>query len=340
MSIEFEKWFESMGYRRYQSQPQQVKIFYRFYPEGFQVCLFVDETGGFVLTPQQHTALEERVLDLFYHPEGRLPGFPEGYPVYRVERLTIVAGRQMESIHNLCTSCENVWGIFEPEHRLIIYENQPGDLFGLKKPLEECLTRSLTNRRKTICGVTTAIAATNVIVFLILYFMSGRSLDAVFVVMHGGLFSPYVLERGEWWRILTAMFIHFDANHLLNNMVIFCCVGAILERALGHVKYLIVYVLSGIGGGLLSLFMMLHTEQIVVSAGASGAVFGVIGGLFAVVLLHRGRYEGLTGKGVLFMVLLSLYYGISTAGVDNWAHVGGLVTGFVLTLFLSITVQT
>ena len=96
----------------------------------------------------------------------------------------------------------------------------------------------------------------------------------------------------------------------------------------------VIYMLSGIGGGLLSYFMMLYSGDYEVSAGASGAVFGTIGGLILVVIRHRGRFEGLTVKGMILMAVLSLYYGFSTIGIDNWCHVGGILTGFLAAMIL------
>ena len=79
---------------------------------------------------------------------------------------------------------------------------------------------------------------------------------------------------------------------------------------------------------------MCHSNEYAVSAGASGAIFAVIGGLLWVVIRHKGKYESLTTRGMFFMIALCLYYGISTAGVDNWSHLGGLVIGFILSIIL------
>ena len=84
----------------------------------------------------------------------------------------------------------------------------------------------------------------------------------------------------------------------------------------------------------MSYFMMLYSGDYAVSAGASGAVFGMIGGLIWVVIRHRGRFEGLTVKGMMLMAALSLYYGFSTIGIDNWCHVGGILTGFLEAMIL------
>ena len=224
--------------------------------------------------------------------------------------------------------------------RLIIYENQPGDFWGLKNALENCRAESKstgsTNPGFSLKGLsytTIAIAAINVIVYLILEIL-GDTQDPFYIASHGGMYPEFIQINHQWWRIFTAMFIHFGLPHLVNNMVIFCCVGSRLERAAGHFKMFVIYMLSGIGGGLLSYFMMLYSGDYAVSAGASGAVFGTIGGLIWVVIRHRGRFKGLTVKGMILMAVLSLYYGFSTIGIDNWCHVGGILTGFLAAMIL------
>ena len=79
---------------------------------------------------------------------------------------------------------------------------------------------------------------------------------------------------------------------------------------------------------------MVHTGEYAVSAGASGAIFGMVGALLWMVLLYRGNVEGLTVKGIVVMLFLSLYLGFAETGVDNWCHIGGLVTGFLVAALL------
>ena len=120
----------------------------------------------------------------------------------------------------------------------------------------------------------------------------------------------------------------------MNNMLVLICAGPILEKAMGHIKYLCLYLIAGVGGSTLSYVQMIARGKYDVSAGASGAIFGIIGALLWIVMIHKGRYESLTGKGLLFMIVISLYYGITSVDVDNWAHIGGLAMGFVLAIIL------
>ena len=177
--------------------------------------------------------------------------------------------------------------------------------------------------------ITFALVAINCIVFIILEIM-GDTQNSEFMASMGAVWPPYILEQGQYWRLLTATFMHFGFDHILNNMLILICAGMILEDALGHVKYLILYLFAGIGGSTLSYLQMLHSGDYAVAAGASGAIFGIIGALLWIVIVHKGRYETLTGKGLLFMIVISLYYGIHSGGVDNWGHVGGLIMEFMM----------
>ena len=180
---------------------------------------------------------------------------------------------------------------------------------------------------------TTVIIVINVAVFLILS-LFGDTEDAVFMLQHGAMYEPMVTQQHEFYRIFTSMFLHFGITHLLNNMVLLGALGWNLELEIGKIRFLIIYLVSGIGGNLLSLYFGISAETYAVSAGASGAIFGLMGALLYVVIANRGRLGRLSGKGMLFMVILSLYFGLTSSGVDNWAHIGGLVTGFVMAVIL------
>ena len=174
------------------------------------------------------------------------------------------------------------------------------------------------------------LAAINVIVFILLSF-GGATEDAYYMYEKGAMFVPAILYDQEYYRMFTSMFMHFGFEHLLNNMVSLLIIGKYVEPLVGKVKFLLIYLLSGIGGNVLSFFLETYTMDYAVSAGASGAVFGLTGSLLCLVLLNRGRIGTITKQGMIFMVVLSLYNGFSSPGVDNAAHVGGLVAGFLLT---------
>lgn len=170
--------------------------------------------------------------------------------------------------------------------------------------------------------VSTVLVAVNVLVFLLCNF-SGEILYNI-----GRLDTYHVVIEKEYGRILWAMFLHSGINHLFNNMLILFFLGAMLEKEVGHVRYGILYFLSGIGGNILSLWVKAVNNDPSGSVGASGAIFGLDGVLLAMVFFSGRQMENVTLPRVLLMILYSLYTGFTGQNIDNAAHVGGLLTGF------------
>lgn len=173
------------------------------------------------------------------------------------------------------------------------------------------------------------IIAVNIIYFLFLE-TTGSTLNTGFMVQRGAMYAPLILSYGEYYRLLTSVFMHFGISHLLNNMLVLFVLGDNLERALGKIKYLIFYLLCGIGANIVSLAVNLGNGYYVVSAGASGAIFGVVGGLVYAVAVNRGRLEDLSTHQLMILVVVTFYHGFTSTGVDNAAHVGGLIIGIFL----------
>lgn len=176
------------------------------------------------------------------------------------------------------------------------------------------------------------LIALNVVIFLYLE-IAGSSQDILFMAESGAVFAPAVIYEKEYYRLLTAMFMHFGIDHIINNMIVLFALGDNLERALGHVKYLILYLVCGVGSNLISMLIS-GPDSMIISAGASGAVFGVVGGLVSAVLVNKGRLEELSLRQLAIMVALSLYLGFTESGVDNVAHIAGLLLGILFGIIL------
>ena len=180
---------------------------------------------------------------------------------------------------------------------------------------------------------TTGLIVINVLVFFLLS-LRGDTESGYFMLQYGAMYEPLVTEGHEYYRLITSLFLHFGIQHLLNNMVMLGALGYQLENEIGRIKFLLIYFISGIGGNLCSLYWNVsHGEQII-SAGASGAIFGLMGALLYIVAVNRGRLGRLSGRGMLIMVALSLYFGLTSSGVDNSAHIGGLICGILITALL------
>lgn len=179
------------------------------------------------------------------------------------------------------------------------------------------------NRWRELPIVSGILVMVNAAVFIICMFTGSR------LYRVGGLDAFRVLVNREYGRIVWAMFLHSGTAHLFNNMLILFFMGAMIEREVGHICYALLYFFSGIGGNLLSLLVKIMNNDMSVSIGASGAVFGLDGVLLAMVLLCGREMANVTPTRVLAMIILSLYSGFSGSNIDNAAHVGGLLIGFL-----------
>ena len=182
----------------------------------------------------------------------------------------------------------------------------------------------------TISIVLTVI---NALVFVLLSF-GGRTDDLYYILDKGATYAPIIFDGGEYYRLFTSMFLHFDFDHLMSNMFSLLIFGKYVEPLVGKLRFLIIYILSGLGGNIISCGIEYLRNDNAVSAGASGAVFGLMGALLCLVILNRGRIGTITKQGMYFMVGMSLYTGFTSSGVDNVAHIGGLVCGMWVTAIL------
>ena len=181
--------------------------------------------------------------------------------------------------------------------------------------------------------VTAGLIFLNTLIFLIVEF-TGGSENGQHMLECGAAYAPLILEQGEWYRIFSSMFLHFGLPHLVNNMLVLFVMGQRLEPAVGRMRFLLIYLAGGIGGNIVSLCWDMHTGVFAVSAGASGAVFAVIGGMIYVIIRHKGRVADLTMRQMIIMAAFSLYFGFTSEGVDNAAHAGGMLCGFLVAVFI------
>jgi membrane associated rhomboid family serine protease len=137
-----------------------------------------------------------------------------------------------------------------------------------------------------------------------------------------GLNPILVQYYGEYYRLITSMFLHVNFMHIAFNMLALWQVGLVLENRLGKFKFSVIYFLSGIAGGLLSVYM---NEPYAFSVGASGAVFGLFGAYVAI-----SRRLNSDARGMLVMIAINLGIGFVVPNIDWHGHVGGLVAGFLL----------
>lgn len=139
-----------------------------------------------------------------------------------------------------------------------------------------------------------------------------------------------LIRAGELWRFLTPVLLHASVPHILFNMYALIAFGAGLERHFGHWRFLILYLLAGFTGNVLSFLLSSGY-----SVGASTAIFGLVGAEGIFLVQNRGLFGAQFGRAignVVFIVAVNLFLGL-TPGIDNWGHVGGLLGGLVFTWF-------
>ena len=166
-------------------------------------------------------------------------------------------------------------------------------------------------------AVTYTLIGVNVAIFL-----AQMAIGINAVAGDWGMWPVGIAIGGEWWRLVTAAFLHGSFLHIAFNMYVLFALGPTLERILGHGRYLTLYVLAALGGGVASYaFSDIRT----VSVGASGAIFGLMGAL--VVAGRRLRYDI---TQVLILLGINVVIGFFAPGVDWRAHLGGMITGAVV----------
>gem|GEM_PF-1633492 len=209
-----------------------------------------------------------------------------------------------------------------PTTRDAAFERAHNEKLSFDRSMEQLGTQSI---------VTWALVAANIAWFLFVASQGGGWLVAQpGVIIHwGSNFGPLTLN-GEWWRLFTCMFVHFGLLHLAFNMWVLWSIGRMIERMFGSLHYALLYVFAGLCGSMASLWWHPNVH----SAGASGAIFGLLGGLLAFVLnpvsgVPPTIAAGQRRLGVAF-IAYNLIGGLTHHGIDNAAHVGGLLGGFVM----------
>lgn len=161
----------------------------------------------------------------------------------------------------------------------------------------------------------------------------GGSQDQEVLLAFGAMYGP-LIAGGEYWRLFTAMFLHVGALHLIFNGVGLLIFGKMAERIFGLRRFVIIYLVAGLSGSVASYAF----NDVAIGAGASGAIMGILGALGAFYLVRRNTL-GNMGKqnlvGLLVIAAFNLIFGFTVAGIDNWAHMGGLLGGILMGLALA-----
>ena len=173
--------------------------------------------------------------------------------------------------------------------------------------------------------ITIYIACINILILVLDYLLGGLLIDL-------GAKSSSNIINGEIWRIITPIFLHADIYHLVTNLFGILVFGSIVEKKLGTANFLIIYIFSGTFGNILSFYFSPFT-----GVGSSGSVFGILACLVLYFYVNKNKF-GNIGKEYLIsittIIIISLFFGFISTGIDNAAHLGGMLAGFVISLVL------
>lgn len=170
-----------------------------------------------------------------------------------------------------------------------------------------------------------------ILVFILMYVLGNGSTDNYTLLVFGANVDT-LNKNGDYYRLFTSMFLHIGILHLLCNMYSLYIIGKEVENVFGKVKYLIIYLLSGIAGSILSLAFNHNT----ICAGASGAIFGLLGALLYFGYYYRTYLGATLTRSIIPVIVLNLIIGFTSSGIDNAAHIGGLVGGILIAMAVGV----
>lgn len=331
---QLERLLTEHGFYKVPSNLPEFSFFFRRENTYVNVLHTVDYKQGIYISEEQYVHIKEKIYS-FFQEKG----------IQEVHILSLLISPDIEKARQLCGKDAFCWLIDPVENRLMVHENQIADFYGLRgvledflykitittAPTEEAAAQQATQGARSAPGVKTVLSSWVTLVLVVmntvLFIICTFSKELLY---NAGTFSVRnLIENGEWYRILTSMFLHGDIGHLVSNMLVLYYIGNVVEKQLGHLPYMITYFLSGFAGNIFSAAFELLTGQYISTLGASGAVFGIEGALLILALLHKGKLAGITAGRIVFALAFALYCGFTSSYINNAAHVGGMLTGFL-----------
>ena len=180
-------------------------------------------------------------------------------------------------------------------------------------------------------SITYIIMGICVFLFIMMYIFGNGSESTSTLIKFGANYD-LLTKSGEYYRLFTCMFLHIGIWHLLCNMYSLYIIGKEIENLYGKSKYLVIYVLSGLCGSILSIAFSHNT----ISAGASGAIFGLLGALLYFGYYYRTYLGATIRSSIIPVIILNLIIGMLTPGISNSAHIGGLVGGILVSMMVGV----
>lgn len=236
------------------------------------------------------------------------------------------------------------WTVDINENKLIVNGDQPDKVLELDRLIKESFhngsytveqdlsvlqQQSIEKRQSQIRSRNIALTLTLIIIngFIEIYTLMGGSYwDSNFIIFNGAVNKASILS-GQWYRLITYMFIHGSLTHYLGNALSLYIFGSRIEKYYGKKRMLIIYFVSGIGAGILSMLCNGGT-----AVGASGAIFGLMAGILTYTRVKNRSMEGFDNYLMIIFAVIGIFSGFLMDNVDNWGHIGGFITGIITSL--------
>lgn len=183
---------------------------------------------------------------------------------------------------------------------------------------------------KKLPVASSVFAALSIIWFIYMTLVYGTTTDTLLLYENGAIYGKFFTFQ-EWWRLISPIFVHIGFDHLLANMFLLLTVGRILEYIIGSIKFSILYLFSGILGNLAVVFFAPNS----VTAGASGALYGILGFLAIHAIFRHSDYIYFLGKSYLSIIAINVVYTFVMPGISIAGHLGGFVAGMILGIFIT-----
>lgn len=337
MREKLEQYLRETGFFPLTSKLSDVVVMVQFENNLANVLQIIDYARELYLDKEQYEEVKNALRSMF-----------EEKGISETHILSLILAEDPSKSEILAKDDPFCWQILSSENRLIIGEDKQPDFYGMRGILEDFLQKykedpeqfapiqsrdveEVTEKEKWRSYVKHAPYVTISLIAVNLVLCFCCIADPRFFYGKGCIGLSYLLQ-GEWYRLITAIFLHGSVDHFFSNMLLLYFLGDMLENKVGRIRFLVMYLLTGVFGNVLSCLYESVAGVQYISYGASGAVFGLIGMLFYMVMCRDERIR-VSVTSMFFMVLYCVYSSFTGAQVNVAAHLGGLLSGMVLMLF-------
>jgi len=255
--------------------------------------------------------------------QGEFAFLPKYYIYYAVDTETSQIIRNTQQPHNMDGAMAKIQAALKPKSEQASVANElPPSRYAMP-----------VAKHPILCYI---LMGVNVLLFILME-LDGGSANIATLIRYGAVSHHLIFTMGEYHRLITPIFLHIGLMHLMFNGMSMILFGMRAEKYFGHIKFLIIYIVSGVAGNL----AMVLASEFALGAGASGSIYGLMGALFAFTKLRKKNVENFRASTLGIMIGVGILMGFTMnqlpdmPNVGNAAHIGGLVAGLVLGYFLA-----